>query len=57
MWRKLFDLGVFVNAFIPPGVPPNMSMMRTSYMAAHTTEHLDKILNTFEIVSKEMKII
>jgi 8-amino-7-oxononanoate synthase len=57
MWRKLFDLGVFVNAFIPPGVPPNMSMMRTSYMAVHTKKHLDKILNAFEIVSKEMKII
>lgn len=57
MWKKLFDKGVFVNAFIPPGVPPNMSMMRTSYMALHTKEHLDKILNVFEIVSKEMNII
>ncbi|MDP2365018.1 MAG: aminotransferase class I/II-fold pyridoxal phosphate-dependent enzyme, partial [Ignavibacteria bacterium] len=26
IWRKLYDEGVFVNAFIPPGVPPNMSM-------------------------------
>jgi len=56
-WRKLYDRGVFVNAFIPPGVPPNMSMMRTSYMASHEKEHLDKILEVFEIVGKELGII
>ncbi len=56
-WRKLYDRGVFVNAFIPPGVPPNMSMMRTSYMATHEKEHLDKILEVFEIVGKELDII
>lgn len=56
-WRKLYDRGVFVNAFIPPGVPPNMSMMRTSYMATHEKKHLDKILEVFEIVGKELGII
>lgn len=56
-WRKLYDRGVFVNAFIPPGVPPNMSMMRTSYMASHEKEHLDKILEVFQVVGKELGII
>ncbi len=56
-WRKLYDRGVFVNAFIPPGVPPNMSMMRTSYMATHEKQHLDKILDVFEIVGKELGVI
>jgi 8-amino-7-oxononanoate synthase len=56
-WRKLYDNGVFVNAFIPPGVPPNMSMMRTSYMATHEKEHLDRILEVFEMVGKELGII
>ncbi len=56
-WRKLFDNGVFVNAFIPPGVPPNMSMMRTSYMASHEDIHLQKILEVFEKVGKELAII
>ncbi len=56
-WRKLFDNGVFVNAFIPPGVPPNMSMMRTSYMATHEDEHLDKILEVFAKVGKELGLI
>jgi 8-amino-7-oxononanoate synthase len=49
-WRQLYDRDVFVNAFIPPGVPPNMSMMRTSYMASHETQHLDRIIETFDEV-------
>lgn len=56
-WRKLFDRGVFVNAFIPPGVPPNMSMMRTSYMSSHEKVHLDKILEVFEISGKELGLL
>ncbi|MCX7736903.1 MAG: pyridoxal phosphate-dependent aminotransferase family protein [Candidatus Kapabacteria bacterium] len=56
-WRKLFDLGVFVNAFIPPGVPPNMSMMRTSYMATHEDIHLEQILEAFKIAGKDLGLI
>lgn len=56
-WRKLFDAGVFVNAFISPGVPPNMAMLRTSYMASHEDEHLNRILEIFHDIGKEMGII
>lgn len=56
-WRKLFDAGVFTNAFVPPGVPPNLSMLRTSYMATHEKEHLDRILELFELIGKELEII
>lgn len=56
-WRKLFDNGVFVNAFIPPGVPPNMSMMRTSYMSTHKKEHLDEIYEIFLKIGNELGYI
>ncbi len=56
-WRKLYDNGVFVNAFVPPGVPKNLSMLRTSYMATHEEKHLDKILEIFEKLGKEMGAI
>jgi len=56
-WRKLFDAGVFVNAFVSPGVPPNMSMLRTSYMATHEDKHLDRILEIFGDIGREMGII
>ncbi|MBM4169747.1 MAG: pyridoxal phosphate-dependent aminotransferase family protein [Ignavibacteria bacterium] len=57
MWRHLFDAGVFVNAFIRPGVPPGWEMLRTSYMATHEDEHLDKILEVFADVGKKLGVI
>jgi 8-amino-7-oxononanoate synthase len=56
-WRKLFDAGIFVNAFVSPGVPPTMAMLRTSYMATHEDKHLDRILEVFHKIGKEMNII
>ncbi len=56
-WRKLFDAGVFTNAFISPGVPPGMAMLRTSYMSSHEDEHLDRILELFGEIGRELGII
>jgi 8-amino-7-oxononanoate synthase len=56
-WRALFDAGVFVNAFISPGVPPGLQMMRTSYMATHENEQLDRILEIFAVEGKKLGII
>lgn len=55
-WKQLYDRDLFVNAFVPPGVPPNMSMMRTSYMASHETHHLDKIIDIFNDVAQIMGV-
>jgi 8-amino-7-oxononanoate synthase len=57
MWRMLYDAGVFVNVFISPGVPQGRQMMRTSYMATHEEEHLDKILDIFSDVGKKVGLI
>lgn len=57
MWRMLFDAGVFVNVFVAPGVPEGRQMMRTSYMATHEKEHLDKIIDVFSSVGKELGLI
>lgn len=56
-WRRLFDAGVFVNAFISPGVMPGLQMMRTSVMATHERHHLDRILELFEEIGSQMGII
>jgi 8-amino-7-oxononanoate synthase len=50
-WRFLFDAGVYTNVALPPAVPPDLSLLRTSYMASHTDEQLDKIISVF----KQMK--
>ena len=57
MWKMLFEAGVFVNAFIRPGVPPGLEMLRTSYMATHEDEHLDKLLNVFSEIGKKVGVI
>ena len=53
MWRALFDAGIYVNPVIPPAVPPNMSLLRTSYMATHSDEQLDRVLETVATVAKQ----
>jgi 8-amino-7-oxononanoate synthase len=57
MWRMLYDAGVFVNVFISPGVPQGRQMMRTSYMATHEEEQLNKILDIFSVVGKKVGLI
>lgn len=57
MWRKLYDSGIFVNVFVPPGVPQGRQMMRTSYMATHENDQLDFIVDTFKKVGKELGLI
>jgi 8-amino-7-oxononanoate synthase len=57
MWKALFEEGVFVNAFLRPGVPPGMEMLRTSYMATHEKQHLDKILEVFKKIGKAFGVI
>ena len=56
-WNDLLDAGVFVNAVVPPAVPPGQALMRTSYMATHTDEELDFILDAFRRIGKKHGII
>lgn len=56
-WHALFDAGIYVNPVVPPAVPPALSLLRTSYMATHTNEQLDRVLETFGTVGKQLGII
>jgi len=57
MCRLLFENGVFVNAVISPAVPQGRELLRTSYMATHTEEQLDKVLAAFEKVGRQVGVI
>lgn len=52
-WRSLYDAGLFTNPVLPPAVPPNRSLIRTSYMATHTEEDTDQALDIFRKVGKK----
>lgn len=56
-WKALFDNGVFVNPVISPAVAPGQQLLRTSYMATHTDDQIEKVLHVFEQVGKELAII
>jgi 8-amino-7-oxononanoate synthase len=48
LWKALFDAGVYTNVAIHPAVPPGGALLRTSLMATHRREHLDRALETIE---------
>lgn len=56
-WRALIEEGVYTNPVIPPGVPPNLSLLRTSYMATHTRDHLDRALTAFKTVGERLDLL
>ena len=56
-WRALFEAGIYTNAVVSPAVPPDRSLLRTSYMATHTDNDLDRVLDTFKKIGKQMEVI
>jgi 7-keto-8-aminopelargonate synthetase-like enzyme len=57
MWKTLYDAGVFVNPVIPPATTPGRCLIRTSYMATHTDEMLDRVLGIIEKAGRELGVI
>lgn len=57
MAMMLQQEGVFVNVAVTPAVPAGMSLIRTSYMATHTDEHLDIVLSAFAKIGKKLGLI
>lgn len=56
-WKGCFDAGLYTNAVIAPAVPPDMGLLRTSYMATHTDEQIDRALNILGEVGRELELI
>jgi len=57
MVMMLQEEGVFANVAVSPAVASGKAIIRSSYMATHTDEHLEKVLNAFEKVGKALGII
>ena len=55
LWRALYDAGVFVNTALHPAVPPGGALLRTSVMATHDEQTLDRALETFARVKREFE--
>ncbi len=57
MTMLLQQEGVFANVVVSPAVPSGKALIRTSYMATHTDEHLDKVLSAFEKTGRALGLI
>ncbi|NLV73815.1 MAG: pyridoxal phosphate-dependent aminotransferase family protein [Chloroflexi bacterium] len=56
-WRALQEAGIYVNPVLSPGVPADQTLLRTSYMATHTDAQLNRVLETFAKVGKQVGVI
>lgn len=56
-WAALIEEGVYTNPVVPPAAPPNGSLLRTSYTATQTKEHLDHALAAFKTVGERLDLI
>jgi 8-amino-7-oxononanoate synthase len=48
LWKALYDGGVYTNVAIYPAVQRGGALLRTSVMATHEREHLDRALAIFD---------
>ena len=55
LWKALYDAGVYVNVAIYPAVQRGGALLRTSVMATHERDHLDRALEIFERVKGEVE--
>ncbi len=55
LWKALYDAGVFTNCAIYPAVPRGEALLRTSVMATHTRELLDRSLSVFAAVKHDFE--
>lgn len=56
-WKELFDAGVYCNPVVSPAVPQGMALLRTSYMATHRRDQLERVLDIFQKTGKKLGII
>ncbi|GMT48253.1 MAG: 2-amino-3-ketobutyrate CoA ligase [bacterium] len=57
MAMMLQEEGVFANVAVSPAVPNGKALIRTSYMATHTDEHLEIVLTAFKKVGNSLGLI
>ncbi|MEK6736468.1 MAG: hypothetical protein AABY47_07850 [Pseudomonadota bacterium] len=47
LWQNLLEHNIYVNLILPPAAPEGKSLVRCSVNAAHTTEQITYVGDTF----------
>lgn len=55
--KKLLDKGIYVIGFFYPVVPKGQARIRVQISAAHEIEHVDRAVEAFIEIGKELKVI
>ena len=56
VWKALFERAVYTNTALPPAVPANRSMIRTSYMSIHSDADLDIAMTAMQSVADALNL-
>ncbi|HEV2075553.1 MAG TPA: aminotransferase class I/II-fold pyridoxal phosphate-dependent enzyme [Thermoleophilaceae bacterium] len=56
LWKALFEAGIYTNVALYPAVPRGGALLRTSVMATHESEHLDRALEAFDRVRGTVEV-
>ena len=57
MAHRLLDEGIYVIGFYYPVVPKGQARIRVQISAVHEKEHLDKAVNAFTLIGKELGVV
>jgi 8-amino-7-oxononanoate synthase len=55
--KNLYDEGIFATPVVRPAVRESGALIRTSYMATHTDEDLEYVLNTLQLVGENFGVL
>ncbi len=56
-WKALHEAGIFTNPVVSPAVPPGEGLIRTSYMATHHAEELDRVVDAFARIGRASGLV
>jgi 8-amino-7-oxononanoate synthase len=51
-WKMLDERGIFANPVVAPGTPVGKGLIRTSYMATHKDEEIQRVIDVFEELAR-----
>jgi 8-amino-7-oxononanoate synthase len=56
-WNRLLEGGVYLNLALPPATPHGMALLRSSVSAAHSFEQIDRVVQLFETVARQLGVL
>lgn len=56
-WNRLLEGGLYLNLALPPATPTQSPLLRSSVSAVHTTQQIDRALQLFEMVGRQLGVL